>query len=143
MPRLHRNPDVQHASQREALFQPTKFNERNRDPPDGTPLQACVLSGKRQTAAVGLELAGPPQAATKSAARSMSSCTRRSGTGPTDAVGGDERIEMLHRDFAWGLLGPIVLHVGDVIFTSLRQRENLVRSMLNGEKRAAQGDGVA
>ena len=50
---------------------------------------------------------------------------------------------MLHRGFAWGLLGPIVLHVGDVIFTSLRQRENLVRSMLNGEKRAAQGDGVA
>ena len=73
----------------------------------------------------------------------MSSCTRRSGTGPTDAVGGDERIEMLHRGFAWGLLGLIVLHVGDVIFTSLRQRENLVRSMLNGEKRAPQGDGVA
>jgi cytochrome b len=61
----------------------------------------------------------------------------------TDALWGNETVDMLHRGFAWGLLGLIVLHVGGVIFTSLRQRENLVRSMLNGSKRAPQGDDVA
>jgi len=49
---------------------------------------------------------------------------------------------MLHRVFAWGLLALVALHVGGVIFTSLRQRENLVRAMLDGDKRAAQGDDV-
>jgi cytochrome b len=60
----------------------------------------------------------------------------------TDALWGDQTVEMLHRVFAWGLLGLIALHVGGVIFTSLRQRENLVRAMLNGEKRAPLGDDV-
>jgi cytochrome b len=60
----------------------------------------------------------------------------------TDALWGDETVERLHVTFAWGLLGLITLHVGGVIFTSLRQRENLVRAMLDGEKRAAQGDDV-
>lgn len=60
----------------------------------------------------------------------------------TDALWGDETVEMLHVGYAWALLGLIALHVGGVIFTSLRQRENLVRAMLVGEKRAAQGDDV-
>ena len=60
----------------------------------------------------------------------------------TDALWGDERVEVLHRGFAWGLLGLVVLHVGGVIFTSWRQRENLVRAMLNGEKRAPRDDDV-
>ena len=41
------------------------------------------------------------------------------------------------------LLGLVALHVGGVIFTSFRQHENLVCSMLNGEKRALRGDDVA
>ncbi|MEO6744562.1 MAG: TonB-dependent receptor, partial [Caldimonas sp.] len=41
-----------------ALFHSTKFNERNRDSPDGTPLADYVLSGKRHTAGVELDLAG-------------------------------------------------------------------------------------
>ena len=61
----------------------------------------------------------------------------------TDALWGDATVEMLHRGFAWGLLGLIALHVGGVIFTSLRQRENLVRAMLNGEKRGPRDDDVA
>ena len=60
----------------------------------------------------------------------------------TDAFWGNERVETWHRGFAWGLLGLAALHVGGVIFTSYRQRENLVRSMLNGEKRAPRGDDV-
>ena len=60
----------------------------------------------------------------------------------TDALWGNETVEMLHIGFAWGLPGLIALHVGGVIFTSLRQRENLVRAMLNGEKRAPQSDDV-
>ena len=49
---------------------------------------------------------------------------------------------MMHRGFAWALLGLVALHVGGVIFTSFRQRENLARAMLNGEKRAPCGDDV-
>ena len=60
----------------------------------------------------------------------------------TDALWGDERLDMLHRGSAWGLLGLVELHVGGVIFTSRRQRENLVRAMLDGEMRAPQGDDV-
>jgi len=45
-------------SARLAAFHSTKFNERNRDSPDGTPLDAYVLSGKRHTAGLELDLAG-------------------------------------------------------------------------------------
>ena len=39
-------------------------------------------------------------------------------------------------------LGSVALHVGGVIFTSFRQRENLAHPMLNGEKRAPCGGDV-
>lgn len=45
-------------SARMALFHSTKFNERNRDSPDGTPLIDYLLSGKRHTAGAELDLAG-------------------------------------------------------------------------------------
>jgi catecholate siderophore receptor len=45
-------------SARLAAFHATKFNERNRDSPDGTPLEAYVLSGKRHTAGLEFDLAG-------------------------------------------------------------------------------------
>ena len=45
-------------SARVAAFHSTKFNERNRDSPDGTPLEAYVLSGKRHTAGLEFDLAG-------------------------------------------------------------------------------------
>jgi len=45
-------------SARVAAFHSTKFNERNRDSPTGTPLEAYVLSGKRHTAGLEFDLAG-------------------------------------------------------------------------------------
>ena len=54
----------------------------------------------------------------------------------TDAFWGDETVERVHRALAWALLGLVVAHVGGVLFTSLRQRENLVVAMLDGRKRA-------
>ena len=45
-------------SARVAAFHSSKFNERNRDSPDGTPLEAYVLSGKRHTAGLEFDLAG-------------------------------------------------------------------------------------
>lgn len=45
-------------STRLALFHSTKFNERNRDSPAGEPLTDYLLSGKRHTAGVELDLAG-------------------------------------------------------------------------------------
>ncbi len=54
----------------------------------------------------------------------------------TDGFWGDETVDRLHQALAWGLLGLIPLHLAGVLFTSLRQRENLVRAMLTGVKRA-------
>ncbi len=61
----------------------------------------------------------------------------------TDAWWGDAIVERVHRALAWALLGLVVAHVAGVIFTSLRQRENLVRAMLDGRKRAASRGDIA
>jgi cytochrome b len=41
------------------------------------------------------------------------------------------------------VIGRVAQHVGGVSFPSLRQRENFVRAMRDGEKRALQGGDVA
>ena len=54
----------------------------------------------------------------------------------TDRFWGVEWVQELHEALADGLLALIGLHVAGVAFTSLRQRENLVRAMLTGRKPA-------
>ncbi|MEO8151570.1 MAG: cytochrome b/b6 domain-containing protein [Rhizobacter sp.] len=54
----------------------------------------------------------------------------------TDRFWGDDTVQSLHFAFAWALLGLVALHLCGVIFTSIRHRENLVRSMISGHKRA-------
>jgi len=54
----------------------------------------------------------------------------------TDMFWGSEAVEALHRRLAWGLLGLVAMHVGGVIYTSWRHRENLVKAMFDGRKRA-------
>ena len=60
----------------------------------------------------------------------------------TDAFWGDAGVEALHRGLAWTLLALVLLHLGGVIYTSLRHRENLVTSMFSGTKRAPRGDDI-
>ncbi len=55
----------------------------------------------------------------------------------TDAFWGVEWVEDLHRGSAWTLVGLVAAHVAGVIFTSLRQRENLVGAMFSGRKPAS------
>ncbi len=52
----------------------------------------------------------------------------------TDAYWGDERVEAVHWFFGNLILPLVLLHVGGVIFTSIRQRENLVAAMIHGRK---------
>lgn len=54
----------------------------------------------------------------------------------TDAFWGLAWLERTHRIAAWTLLGLVGAHLAGVLFTSTRQRENLVRAMLDGRKRA-------
>jgi cytochrome b len=61
----------------------------------------------------------------------------------TDAFWGDETVEQVHRALAWALLGLVVAHIAGVVYASVRHRENLVASMLNGRKRAPQSNDIA
>jgi cytochrome b len=53
----------------------------------------------------------------------------------TDAFWGVEWVERIHVFFAELLLVLAGFHVAGVVFTSIRQRENLVAAMLHGKKR--------
>jgi len=61
----------------------------------------------------------------------------------TDAFWGMEWVEALHEALSNVLIAFVVLHVAGVIFTSFRQRENLVGAMLHGSKRPADERDVA
>ena len=62
-----------------------------------------------------------------------------SGTGfmmTTDAFWGAEWVEDVHEGLVYATLGLIALHVAGVVVTSIEHRENLVRAMITGRKRA-------
>lgn len=52
----------------------------------------------------------------------------------TDAFWGDERVESLHEAISHLLMVLVCFHVAGVIYTGIRHRENLVRSMVTGRK---------
>jgi cytochrome b len=55
----------------------------------------------------------------------------------TDRYWGDDTVLAVHQLAGWSFAVMVPLHVGGVILTSFRQRENLVRALLSGRKRAA------
>jgi cytochrome b len=54
----------------------------------------------------------------------------------TDRFWGIEWVERLHSFFGYAFLPLVGLHLGGVALTSWRHKENLVKAMLTGEKRA-------
>lgn len=60
----------------------------------------------------------------------------------TDRFWGDETVENAHEFLAWMLLALAAMHVAGVVFTSRRQRENLVLAMLTGKKAPPTEDDV-
>lgn len=54
----------------------------------------------------------------------------------TDAFWGAKWVEALHEGLVYATLGLIALHVAGVVATSLELRENLVKAMITGRKRA-------
>jgi cytochrome b len=62
-----------------------------------------------------------------------------SGTGfmmTTDAFWGADWLEDLHKGLVYATLGLIALHVAGVLVSSFAHRENLVKAMITGRKRA-------
>lgn len=55
----------------------------------------------------------------------------------TDAYWGAEWLESLHEGLVYATVGLIGFHVSGVIFSSLAHRENLVKAMVTGRKRAS------
>ncbi|HEY9109402.1 MAG TPA: cytochrome b/b6 domain-containing protein [Roseateles sp.] len=60
----------------------------------------------------------------------------------TDWLWGYEWLSDLHAWLAWGIAALVAAHLGGVVFTSWRHRENLVGAMFSGFKRAPEGDDV-
>ncbi len=60
----------------------------------------------------------------------------------TDRYWGDEAVYAVHRCAGWSFALLVPLHVGGVLLTSILQRENLVRALFTGRKRAAQAGDV-
>jgi cytochrome b len=54
----------------------------------------------------------------------------------TDRFWGIEWVEKLHSFWGHAFIPLVALHLGGVVLTSWRHRENLVKSMLTGDKRA-------
>ena len=54
----------------------------------------------------------------------------------TEQFWGVQWVEELHEALANIMLGLVALHIGGVVFSSLRHGENLVRAMIHGRKRA-------
>jgi cytochrome b len=54
----------------------------------------------------------------------------------TDRFWGEAWVENVHEGLTWFLLGLVALHIGGVIFSSLRHGENLVAAMFHGRKRS-------
>jgi cytochrome b len=60
----------------------------------------------------------------------------------TDRFWGVEWVQELHEALANALYALVGLHLGGVVFTSVRHRENLVRAMLTGRKQAPRAEDV-
>jgi cytochrome b len=63
-------------------------------------------------------------------------------TGANMATGGDV-MEELHEVFAFALLATVGLHVAGVVLHSLRHRENLTLSMIDGHKQGEPSEAIA
>jgi cytochrome b len=61
----------------------------------------------------------------------------------TETYYGDDTVQIIHSLFADGMIVLLVGHLGGVALASFRHKENLVKSMVMGEKRECENGDVA
>jgi cytochrome b len=93
-----------------------------------------AMVGGREARHVGHNPAGGAMVITLMAAMAATALTGWMMT--TDAYFGVRWVGRAHDLISHGLLLLILVHVGGVVFASVRHRENLVKAMITGEKRA-------
>lgn len=56
---------------------------------------------------------------------------------------GVEAVEEVHEVLAWTLMGTVGVHLAGIVLHTLREREGIARSMLDGRRVGAAGDAIA
>lgn len=64
-------------------------------------------------------------------------CLGIGGTGALMTLGVGEELEEVHEFFAFALLGVAIVHIAGVLLHTVRYRDDLIRSMLDGRKALA------
>ncbi len=106
--------------------------------PAGAAMIIALLITLLATAYTGWLTANPTRLGVTAAPPSIVSSALADDDGDDDRRSGDKWVKEVHEALANLMLVLAGLHIGGIVLTSYRHRENLARAMVTGNKRAAE-----